>query len=281
MQPLFSEARLIVFDLDGTLYDDTHHFDVYARLIQAGLAANVQAAFWHDYEQAKEGAHPALRVGTLYHVAHDLVLHLRAGRVVRALRWDGQELDQAQCRELFPEPVQVDHETVLNVGDLWWVPSAISAHYGGDRQQGYQAFLKVRDIMAGEDFAIRPIPGLRDALLSLKGKVTLVLATNSPQPDSEAILRKVGLEDVLDKAYFRSNKPGGLLPIFNELLETYSLEPTQILSVGDNLVNEILPLRSLGARTVFIDPHGFGESEDADLIVRTMTELLPVLQRLG
>lgn len=281
MHALFSEVRLILFDLDGTLYEDTHHFDLYARLIQEGLPPGVQASFWHDYQRVKEGVHPALRVGTLYHVARDLVLHVRAGHVSRALTWEGRELDAATRGELFPHAVEVDHETIFNVGDLWWVPSAVGAHYGGDRQQGQAAFFKVREIMSGTDFTISPIPGLKEALLALKGKITLVLATNSPQPDSEAILRKVGLEGVLDRAYFRSQKPGGLLPILEELMATHGLEPRQILSVGDNLVNEIVPLRSLGARTVFIDPHGFGEPSDADLVVRTMAELLPTLRALG
>lgn len=276
-----AKVRVIVYDLDGTVYDDNRHFEIYARLIQSHLPAEQQAAFWSDYEAVLAGRHPALHVGTFYDVTHDLVLLTKGGRVRRALHWDGSEIPPVLKEQLYPGVVEPDNAQVVNVGDLWWVPSAISFHHGGKVERHGEAFLKVRDIMADPEFTIRPIPGLAELVESLKGKVVQVLATNSPQPDSEAILSKVGLMGHFDRHYFRSGKPMGLKTIFSELAEQHGVTLENVLSVGDNLVNEITPAKAMGCQTVFIDPHGLGEADDADLLVTSMSELMPLLARLG
>lgn len=274
-------VRAVVYDLDGTLYEDTRHFDIYARLVQEEFPETVRASFWNDYATATDAKHPALRVGTLYHAGQDLVLHVRDGAVARALRWDGTELTDAERKALFPGQVEVDHETIMSIGDLWWVPAAVATHYGGTAAHRRASFLRVRDLMAEADFVINRIEGLQDVVASLQGKVVQVLATNSPQPDSEAILRKLGLLELLDRKYYVANKPGGITRILQEVAQDYNLQPSQILSVGDNFINEIIPSRRFGARTVFIDPYGFANTGDADLVVSGMTELLPVLRTLA
>lgn len=274
-----TRVRLIVYDLDGTVYDDNRHFGIYARLIGEHLPADVQPAFALDYAAVVEGRHPALRVGTFYDTRHDLVLVPKAGRIRRALRWDGTEVSPEEREQLYPGVVEPDQQTILNVGDLWWVPSAVSLHHGGNRENHSRSFFQVRDIMAEPAFTMEPIPGLQETIAGLQGRVLQVLATNSPQPDSEAILTKVGLLGLFDRLYFRSNKPMGLKAIFSELAEAYGLEMGQILSVGDNLVNEIAPARAMGCQTVFIDPFCLGDDDDADLRVQAMSELIPLLRR--
>lgn len=273
--------EVLIYDLDGTLYEDTHHFELYAREIQSHLPSELHAAFWADYLAVEAGAHPALRVGTFYDVRHDLVLKTRAGIVTQALHWDGSEAPPLLVRELYKGPVEPDHDQVMNVGDLWWVPSAISAHYGGEAAKRGEAFLKIREVMSDPAFEIRPIPGLLEAITAVRGRAVQVLATNSPQPDSEAILKKVGLLGRLDRMFFRSNKPAGLKSIIATLSQEFGVPCSAILSVGDNLINEIAPARALGCQTVFLDPHGLGDDSDADLHLRSMKEFLPVLHQIA
>jgi FMN phosphatase YigB (HAD superfamily) len=276
-----NQIRLIVYDLDGTVYDDNRHFELYAKEIQSHLPESVQDSFEKDYLAVVDGRHPALRIGTFYDVPRDLVLYIKNGQVQRALHWDGTEAPPVVVRELYPSVVVPDYQDLLNVGDLWWVPSAIAMHHGGDLAKNQQAFYAIRDVMADPNFVVRSIPDLKETILGLKGKVVQVLATNSPKPDSEAILTKVGLLGLFDQMYFQSNKPTGFTPIMREILEKYTLSPKQVLSVGDNLVNEIAPARALGCRTAFIDPFGLFDTDDADIVVQTMTELIPTLRALG
>lgn len=273
--------RVVVYDLDGTVYDDTRHFELYARETQSHLPEEVQEAFWADYEAVVGGKHPALRIGTFYDVQRDLILEMKGGRVARALHWDGSEIPPLVREHLYAGPVEPDHATLLNVGDLWWVPAAIARHYGGESEKQQQAFLKIRDIMSEPSFEVQAIPGLADLIRGLRGQVIQVLVTNSPQPDSEAVLQKVGLFGLFDRLYFRSNKPAGLKPILDEIATEYQVEMGQILSIGDNLVNEIAPSRALGCQTVFIDPHATAEPDDADLIVPAMSALFSELRQLG
>lgn len=274
------EIRAIIYDLDGTVYDDTRHFELYAREIQAQLPEEVRAAFWADWEAAVGATHPSLRIGTLYDAQRDLVLEITGGQVERALQWDGSEVPPLVRQELYPGPVTPDGRAIMNVGDLWWVPVAVSHHYGGEEEKNQACFLHIRDVMADPAYTIQPIPGLADGMAALKGKVVQVLVTNSPKPDSEAILRKVGLLDLLDQTFFSSRKPAGFGPIVESLTSTYNITPTQILSVGDNLVNEIAPARAMGCQTALIDPHGIAPSDAADLVVPAMRLLLPELGRL-
>ncbi|MDF0727383.1 hypothetical protein PY093_11865 [Cytobacillus sp. S13-E01] len=46
-----NKTRVIVFDLDGTLYEDTHHFDYYALRLQEMLPEENRVLFWNDYEK--------------------------------------------------------------------------------------------------------------------------------------------------------------------------------------------------------------------------------------
>lgn len=274
------KVRVIVYDLDGTVYDDNRHFELYAQEIASHLPEAVREAFWSDYRATVSGRHAALRVGSFYDVERDLVLYPRAGKIVRAVHWEGNEVPPVVREQLYPGIVTPDNVTIMNVGDLWWVPSAISLHYGGEPEKHGRAFLRVRDIMSEPQYTMTAIPCLAETVKALKesGKVVQVLATNSPQPDSEAILTKVGLIGLFDKLYFRSNKPVGLQAIFAELARQYGCDMEHILSVGDNLVNEIAPARAMGCQTVFIDPFNLGEADDADLRVTAMTDLIPLLR---
>lgn len=276
-----TKIRVIVYDLDGTLYDDNRHFELYAREIQSRLPEGVREAFWNDYSAVVEGRHPALRIGTFFDVDRDFVLETRGGKVLRALHWDGSEVPPVVRQHLYPGVVEPDHNTMFNVGDLWWVPSAVAAHYGGSREANGEAFLRIRDVMADPGYQVEPMPHLKEAIAALKGKVVQVLATNSPQPDSEAILTKVGLLGLFDKMYFRSNKPAGLKQIFAELATEFNVDLSAVLSVGDNMVNEIAPATAMGCQTVFIDPHRMGDEGDADLRVETMAEFIPTLHKLA
>ncbi|HYG57325.1 MAG TPA: hypothetical protein VD902_04600, partial [Symbiobacteriaceae bacterium] len=101
-----SKVRAIVYDLDGTVYDDNRHFALYAREIQAHLDPEVHADFLRDYEAVAGGRHPALRVGSFYDVERDLILLPRGGRVVRALHWEGAEVPPVVRQQLYPGTVE-------------------------------------------------------------------------------------------------------------------------------------------------------------------------------
>ena len=63
-----------------------------------------------------------------------------------------------------------------------------------------------------------------------------------------------------------------------ELLENYLVMPSKALSVGDNLINEILPALKLGAKTIWIDSGHLHESPEYEgMRVRSISEVIQLM----
>ncbi|WEG13004.1 HAD family hydrolase [Pullulanibacillus sp. KACC 23026] len=274
-----SNTEVIVFDLDGTLYEDTHHFDYYAERLTEKLSPDVLSNYKKDYELAKQDQH-TLKMGRVYDAVNDLILVQLDNRVQEAFTWEGEPLSSDELQERYPEPITLDQVRFVNVGDLWWVPVSVALHYGLDPQKGQASFLETREYMMGPDYEMDPIPGFKEVLEALHGKKKLVLLTNSPEADSEVILQKLGLDKVFHLKLFNGSKPVRTLERFETVKETFNVEYSNILSIGDNWLNEIRPVQPLGCSTIYIDHHNLGSPDSADLVVSSMTEALPFLKKL-
>jgi FMN phosphatase YigB (HAD superfamily) len=272
-----AKIKAIVFDLDGTLYEDTHHFDYYANQLREKLHKDVQPIFEKEYALAKEDQH-TLRMGRVYDVEKDLVLVQLDNQVVEAYEWNGEALPNDKLKSLYPDPITLDFIRFINVGDLWWVPVSIALHNGLPPEQAESAFLETRNFMMGPDYEMKRIPGLKDLLESLHSKIKLVLLTNSPEPDSEMLLQKLGISSCFDLKLFNGKKPVRTVERFETVKETFNVSFEEILSVGDNWINEIRPVQPLGCATIFIDTHHLDGT--ADLIVETMGEVITYLEKL-
>lgn len=272
---------LIIYDLDGTLYEDTHHFDYYAKQLKQRLPENLQDTFQAEYEAALRDEHP-LRIGRAYDASNDLILVQVKGHVSEVYRWDGTPVTDAAVLEQYQDGITIDMEKIFSVGDLWWVPGVIARHYGMKEAQTTEAFLATREYMMGPDFKMNPIPGLKDAIEASRANgVKQVLLTNSPQIDSEKILDKLGLLHSLDEKIFNGRKPTGTKGIFERISAQFDMPFDRILSVGDNWINEIQPAIEFGCQTVYIDPHNIGAALECDKRVSSMQEVLEIIRTAG
>lgn len=273
---IFNDIKVIIFDLDGTLYEDTHHFGYYSKRLQERLPEENRDLFNQDYHAALAGKHP-LQIGRIYDMVHDLILVQKEGLVTEAYDWSGSSLPEEQVKMLYPNPVMVDLDQMLSIGDLWWIPSSIARHYGLGNEKSYGAFLDTRRYMMSEDFQMKPVEGLRELIEQMKNHCRMVLMTNSPEPDSEAILKKLGLQESFDMKIFEARKPIATKQQISEIRQQCNVDYTQILSIGDNWMNEILPAQELGCQTLLIDPHHRSNVGQADVIVHRIGELIPIL----
>lgn len=275
------KAKMIVYDLDGTLYDDTHHFDYYADQLESRLPSEFQPSFRHDYQAAREDHH-TLQIGRTYDVKNDLILVQIKGVVLEAYEWTGMPIPVEKMKELYGNGVQVDLENMLSVGDLWWVPACIAYHYGLSTADGQASFLATREFMMTDQFQMNSVRGLQEAIRhARKHSVLQVLMTNSPQIDSERILEKLGLHESFDHKIFQARKPLQTKKHLQTLSDAYHVPFEQIVSVGDNWVNEIWPAQELGCQTVYIDPHLVGENLDCDWRISCIRDWVPLLKTLG
>ncbi|MBB6284802.1 HAD family hydrolase [Geobacillus subterraneus] len=271
--------KVIVFDLDGTLYEETEHFNYYAEQVAKRLQETERPPFWNDYRAVLAGRHP-LRIGSVYDTKEDLILQLEKGAVREAHRWSGEQLEARAAEALYPGAVTIDLDRFFSIGDLWWVPSSIGRHYGLTNEDTYAAFLETREWMMGPEFNMKGAPGLAETLAKLREKTALVLMTNSPEPDSEAILRKLGLAAVFHYKIFQAAKPVKTVAHLEAIRARFGVEYKQMLCVGDNVGNDILPARQLGCQTMLIDAYGLAKPDDADVIVASTSACVPVLRRL-
>ncbi|MGV8145937.1 MAG: HAD family hydrolase [Alkaliphilus sp.] len=276
----FKNIKVIIFDLDGTLYRDTKHFDYYANKIKEKLDNDVQEKYLTEYHQAVAGSH-VVKIGSVYDSKLDLVLYLDDLTVVKGYDWNNNKIDSSYIKEHYQEPIVIDMDRFMCIGDLWWVPSSIGKHYGLTGEDTYDAFLKTRDYMMTNSYAIEPIEGLADVIKSIKEKVDIVLMTNSPEPDSMVIIEKLGLSGVFPTRIFNANKPVKTLERLDSICSKFNVEPSNILSIGDNLLNEITPIRKLGGKTIFIDFHDIASEDNADIVVTHLEDSFDILKTLG
>jgi FMN phosphatase YigB (HAD superfamily) len=274
------QPKVIVFDLDGTLYEDIHHFSFYAERLKVKLPTDKQEVFWTEYKLAEEGEHTP-RIGRVYDALKDLVLIQQDGLVKEAFKWDGTPLSMEEVNQLYPEQITIDLETMLSIGDLWWIPACVAFHHGLSGEDGHQAFLETRNYMMTPEFKMNKIKDFSETLQDLKNHgIKLVLLTNSPEPDSEVILTKLDLQTVFDKKIFNGEKPTLTTKRFEEVAHEFNVKYNEILSVGDNWINEILPAQKLGCSTILIDAHQISHEESADIIVESMTQAIPFLRKI-
>lgn len=234
-----AQCRLFVFDLDGTLYAETSHFAYYGEQIAQRLPPDAVDAFRVDIERALALAHP-LRYGRVYDVQRRLV------------RDEGESFDWSGVRVAAEPPSPED--VLIHVHDPWWVYGALAAHHGLDPSLTHEAFMATRAYMQGDDFPMTPMPGLRRALERLRAVgCQFVLATNSPEPDSRAILDKLELAGLFADCLFLARKPKQIEDQFANWIARFGVSAAQTVSIGDNYRNEIAPAVRQGMKTVYID----------------------------
>jgi FMN phosphatase YigB (HAD superfamily) len=276
---MLNEIEVFVFDLDGTLYEDTHHFDFYAdRLCEKLNPANWDN-FYKDYQLVKENKHP-LKVGTVYDADNDLILTQKDRKVLQAISWTGKKISEEKVTELYPEELEFNFHSLFNVGDFWWVPVSIARHYGISNELAHQSFIQTREYMMSSNFQMKEIPGFKDTLFSLSKIKKLVLFTNSPQKDSEVIVRKLGFFDFFDYKIFEGQKPVKTEEYLIKIRDHYHVPFSKIFSIGDNPINEIIPANKLGCKTILIDAHEIGDQTHADYVVKNIEGLVELLKKM-
>ncbi|MCP8968706.1 HAD family hydrolase [Ectobacillus ponti] len=269
MKQLVEACKVLIFDLDGTLYEGTEHYDYYAEQIKQELPADLQPLFVRDYEEMKLGKH-ALSIGKVYDMEQDAILTLDplAHTVVEVQTWTGQTWSDGDRGAAYPGQIVYDETRYIAVGDGWWLPYVTGAHYGA--KDTYHCYNKTKDYMSSPQFHLPKTPGLREALAGMKGEKTLVLLTNSDGPDVRRLLRGLELADIFDMTITDALKPFRTAEHLQHIVHTYGVRPDEVVSIGDNFINELAPALKLGMHAVYIAPHGGVSEYENFLIVPTL-----------
>lgn len=267
LQQWLDEANLLIFDMDGTLYEDKDHFDYYASQLQQQLPVEKREAYAAEYEKIKNGDH-AVSVGMAYDVKRDAVITvdpmtLKASGV---RDWNGRKWSREEIAGTYPERLRFDFETLVAIGDGWWLPQVTARHFGATSEETFESYNRTKEFMVTDAFQLTKTPGLKEALIRFGKEKHVVLVTNSDQDDVNRLLKDLELEGMFEEIIPSAQKPLKTKEHLQDLLERYETNPERAVSFGDNFINEIAPSLLLGMKAVYIQPNPVECFNDENLI---------------
>lgn len=161
-------------------------------------------------------------------------------------------------------------------GDNWEAVVMLARGYLGDDPVLKEAFHEVRDFMLSPVCRLEVPAGLRAFLYEWQERAEFVCVSNSQQNSAVPVLEKLGLLPAFEKVFAQARKPEGLTAIAETLLGDNG-SGGEVLSVGDNYLNDIAPALQKGWATAHISPRGYfpGPSTYQG---RTMEDVLPGIQ---
>lgn len=253
---VFSNAKLLIFDLDGTLYEGTNHFDTYAKFISDHLSTKQKEQYDVIFHQVKNGIHP-LKIGKVYDGINDLIWTWDpfTEKLVEARNWNNDRVEVSDAPEYLHVKDFFDFDSWVSIGDAWWPPYIIGRHFGLKSKEMFAAYNQTKVVMSKDASLLPHTPRLKDFLTSLKQQGrTLVLMTNSDEVDADRILKYLGLADIFEDRIPSAYKPISTKEHLLGLLEKYKTKPEDAVSIGDNFMNEIAPALQLGMQAIWISP---------------------------
>ncbi|MGO4888547.1 HAD family hydrolase [Anaerobacillus sp. MEB173] len=271
LKHIIKKCELLIFDLDGTLYEGTDHFDYFAKCLQQKLSKEQQEPFMREYEEMKCGEHVAA-IGKGYDINRDCLLSIDplTLKVVAVEEWDGQRWSPKKIEEVYKDPISFDFERIIAIGDGWWLPFVIGTHYCIDNIN--ESYNETKEYMVTDEFHLEKIIGLKEWLVSLKQDKQIVLMTNSDQDDVGRLLHELDLQNVFDHVITSAKKPTETKRLYHELMEHYKVKAEQVVSIGDNFLNEIAPALLMGMCGVYIQPNEQQIEHENLIIIKRITE---------
>ncbi|MEH7123678.1 HAD family hydrolase [Bacillus sp. JJ1773] len=268
MMDWIKKVKAVIFDLDGTLYQD---YTFLGRYIQHMLKEQLQKS---DLEQVikeaysiLEGSHP-IRIGYYYNRENQKVYAHENLNPTACFSWDGEEYEDGMA----------ENKHLFYIGDPWGIAGLYAQKYNVDISKKMMVFDLVRKEMLCEPNKIYRHKALFDAIseLNVENKVFM---TNTPEPSGSEFVKYLEIEHHFDEYIFDAKKPNGMqLKMEQMLAEGY--EPYEILSVGDNPFNDLYPVKNLGGKTCLISGYSHADSTEWDVKVQTIEELTVILHQL-
>lgn len=261
------DIKVLVFDLDGTLYQDENFVRPYLTHMFEGSNSESVVSMWsREVERMLNGQH-ALKIGHFFSKAYKSGLRHRGGEIIGMYDWEGKE------GELLTEPFSHSIDDIHYIGDAWGVLGTIAEYADVPVSKRSEAFMAVRREMISELNSVKPHIGVQAAIRGLGSIRHTLLMTNSPEDAARDFVVKLGLDNAFDAIVYGGEKPHGLSDYLQRYMREHDIAPEQIASIGDNAWNDLYPVKRLGGRTILISPYETHDDEVWDLRLRTLDEL--------
>lgn len=260
--------KTVVFDLDGTVYQNNHfHPDYIHYLLEGSGKCHWEAPLVKLIDDIFAGKR--LKMNAYY-----------ASAEIQAAQFEDYSaaLEKALLPGLtFDESIL--RKDVIFLGDAWAVVSLIGSTLGllkNDR--GDEVYRKTRRKMSAD--GMQGNQRLKAAILELGNHYETVLLTNSYEQTAEDFLAQLDFSGIFTKIVYSAHKPFGLVEKLSRCCPQLFEKPETFLSVGDHAFNDLMPLQKLGCKTLWINPFEHVHEAQADITVHTLDELAACLERM-
>ena len=262
------DIKIVVFDLDGTIYQNNHFHPDYMHFLLEGTA-------YESWEQS------LVRFVDDVFAGRRLVMndyYCSAPMDVRSFEEYTAALENARIPDLTFE-TSVKRSDSIFLGDAWAVVALIGSTLGLIQNgRGDEVYKKTRNKMSedGMEGNMR----LKAAIQELGKHYETVLLTNSYEQTALDFLAQLNFSGVFTKIVYSAHKPFGLVENLTRFCPELTEHPEIFLTIGDHAFNDLMPLQRLGAKTLWINPFENIHEAQADLSVHTLDELAACLERM-
>lgn len=263
------DIKALIFDMDGTLYQDYTFMGRYIRKMMAGNfpEAEIEQTTALAYEVLEGNKH--FKLGFMYDPESLVFYRQQDLRPVASFDWEGMEV----------EPAGDGESTLAYIGDPWGIAQLMAFWKQIPADTVKKAFDDVRKEMLTEAYCIIKRTDLFDEIRKLEGQ-RLILMTNSPVPTAQEFVDFLDLNEVFDEFYFDGRKPNGIKELLEKLLaEGY--QPHEILSVGDHPWNDLYPVHQAGGRTCLISEYKHDDTTEWSVSVESIDGLVSLIRQLN
>lgn len=247
------EIEVVLFDLDGTLYQDGTFYKRYLELLfKEGSYTASLGEILEEMEDLLEGRHTS-GIGDWYHPGTDT--------------WSRENGDTSETT----------NASAIYAGDAWSLVSIFSVKHGIDEMKRQESFQQVRKEMLQGMSSFERHTGLYEAIRQLSRVRFKLLLTNSPENTGREFIAALGANELFTDIVYGAGKPVGMAQFMTELMKREGLRPEQILSIGDHAWNDLYPVRKLGGRTAWISAYPSFDPSPWDVRLTTLDELASFL----
>lgn len=258
---MFCNVKTVVFDLDGTIYQDTLFYKNYIHF----LVENTQYSDWEE---------EIIRYCDSVFDGKRLIMN------------DNYRIKTKEFSSLseFFEALEDSHcdsedKDTINLGDAWSVMTLIGQTLGLSLDgRGDEIFAKTRQLMI--ENGLVSDKELYEAIKKIGKIYNVVLLSNSYESTAKEFLNNMNFDDAFTKIGFSSLKPDGMIAALNRVCPYALNEPETIVTIGDHAYNDLAPLAARGAKTVWINPYPNIAKVKCDMELKTTVDLTRFLETL-
>lgn len=275
----------IIFDLDGTLYQDHSFTPRYIAHLTRGTEHEARLdELCETAANIFAGRHP-LGMDDWYDAERDLCVVHDGERAVSVCHWDGRPVEWAAGgmpaaytdSGLWAEEAAA--RRLLFAGDAWSVVGIIAARLRVPEETRMRAFRQVREEMLKPPHAMHKHERLHSLLRRLPCRAMLL--TNSPGESAGAFRQYLSLDGIFAYVAHGCGKPAGIGALIERITQEEGLPASGILSIGDHAWNDLVPARQAGCRTIAINPYLPADAPHGwNARIRTLDELADLLEQL-